>query len=70
MKNNSPIIIRGLPVSKGIAIGQCRVLEHGQNIIEKQQIEKRCGKSSRYFFLLVEIRLSRGFECKKFTKTI
>ena len=41
MKNNSPIIIRGLPVSKGIAIGQCRVLEHGQNIIEKQQIEKK-----------------------------
>ena len=41
MKNNSPIIMRGLPVSKGIAIGQCRVLEHGQNIIEKQQIEKK-----------------------------
>tara|TARA_B100001996_G_scaffold135499_1_gene103166 strand:+ start:3704 stop:5455 length:1752 start_codon:yes stop_codon:yes gene_type:complete len=41
MKNNAPIIIRGLPVSKGIAIGKCRVLEHGQNIVEKQKIEKK-----------------------------
>ena len=47
MKNNAPIIIRGLPVSKGIAIGKCRVLEHGQNIVEKQRRTIYCFNGSR-----------------------
>ena len=37
MKRNelSPIILNGLSVSKGIAIGKCKIIEHGQRNIEK-----------------------------------
>ncbi len=41
MKNLSPIILKGLPVSKGIAIGACHVIEHGNNIIEEEYIDKK-----------------------------
>lgn len=40
MKNPSPIILKGLPVSKGIAIGLSRVMEHGNNIIKEEYIDK------------------------------
>ena len=35
MNKFSPIILRGLSVSKGIAIGKCKIIEHGQRNIEK-----------------------------------
>ena len=41
MKNTSPIILRGLPVSKGISIGIAHVIEHGNNVIEEKYIEKK-----------------------------
>ena len=40
MKNPSSIILKGLPVSKGIAIGACHVIEHGNNIVEERYIIK------------------------------
>ena len=40
MKNPSSIILKGLPVSKGIAIGACHVIEHGNNIVEERYISK------------------------------
>ena len=41
MKNTSPIILKGLPVSKGITMGMAHVIEHGNNIIEEKYIEKK-----------------------------
>ena len=40
MKNPSPIILKGLPVSKGIAIGLSHVMEHGNSIIKEEYIDK------------------------------
>mgnify|MGYP001296372161 FL=1 len=40
MKSKSPIILKGLPVSKGIAIGRSYVIEHGKNIIKEKYIKK------------------------------
>lgn len=41
MKSPSPIILKGLPVSKGIAIGSCHLIEHGNNIIEEKYIDAK-----------------------------
>ena len=41
MKNTSPIILKGLPVSKGVSIGVAHVIEHGNNVIEEEYIEKK-----------------------------
>ena len=41
MKNTSPIILKGLPVSKGISIGMAHVIEHGNKVIEEKYIEKK-----------------------------
>jgi len=41
MKNANPIILKGLPVSKGVAIGVAHVIEHGNKIIEEKYIEKK-----------------------------
>ena len=41
MKNTSPIILKGLPVSKGISVGMAHVIEHGNNVIEEKYIEKK-----------------------------
>ena len=41
MKNTSPIILKGLPVSKGISVGIAHVIEHGNNVIEEKYIEKK-----------------------------
>ena len=40
MKSKSPIILKGLPVSKGIAIGRSYVIEHGKNIVKEKYIKK------------------------------
>ncbi len=40
MNKLSPIILNGLAVSKGIAIGKCKVIEHGQRNIEKLILKK------------------------------
>tara|TARA_Y100000741_G_C18107509_1_gene499460 strand:+ start:211 stop:765 length:555 start_codon:yes stop_codon:yes gene_type:complete len=40
MKNKNPIILKGLPVSKGIAIGDSYVIEHGKNIVQEKYIKK------------------------------
>ena len=40
MKSKSPIILKGLPVSKGIAIGRSHVIEHGKNIVKEKYIKK------------------------------
>ena len=40
MKNKNPIILKGLPVSKGIAIGNSYVMEHGKNIVKEKSIKK------------------------------
>ena len=41
MKNPSSIILKGLPVSKGIAIGISHVMEHGNNVIKEEYIDKK-----------------------------
>ena len=40
MNKLSPIILNGLSVSKGIAIGKCKIIEHGQRNIEKSILKK------------------------------
>ena len=35
MKSKTPILLKGLPVSKGIAIGRSYLIEHGKNIIKE-----------------------------------
>ena len=40
MKSKSPIILKGLPVSKGIAIGRSYLIEHGKNIVKEKYIKK------------------------------
>ena len=40
MKKTNPIIMKGLPVSKGVAIGKCHI-EHGRKSIEENYIEKK-----------------------------
>ena len=40
MNKLSPIILNGLSVSKGIAIGKCKIIEHGQRNIEKSMLKK------------------------------
>ena len=40
MKSKSPIILKGLPVSKGISIGRSYVIEHGKNIVKEKYIKK------------------------------
>ena len=41
MKSNNPIILKGLPVSKGISIGIAHVIEHGNSTIKEKYIEKK-----------------------------
>ena len=38
MSDNTPIIIQGLTVSKGIILGQCKLLQHGQSDYRKEKI--------------------------------
>lgn len=40
MSDNTPIIIQGLTVSKGIILGQCKLLQHGQSDYRKEKINK------------------------------
>lgn len=40
MKSKAPILLKGLPVSKGIAIGRSYLIEHGKNIIKEKYIKK------------------------------
>ncbi len=40
MKSKTPILLKGLPVSKGIAIGRSYLIEHGKNIIKEKYIKK------------------------------
>ena len=40
MKNKTPILLKGLPVSKGIVIGKSYVIEHGKNIVKEKYIKK------------------------------
>ena len=39
MSDNTPIIIQGLTVSKGIILGQCKLLQHGQSDYRKEKIK-------------------------------
>ena len=41
MKNKTPILLKGLPVSKGISIGRSYVIEHGKNIVKEKYIKKQ-----------------------------
>ena len=41
MNSNTPIIVKGLAVSKGIVIGKCKRYEHGQNDYQKKFINKK-----------------------------
>ncbi len=41
MNSNTPIIVKGLTVSKGIVIGKCKRYEHGQNDYQKKFINKK-----------------------------
>ena len=45
MKNKTPILLKGLPVSKGIAIGKSYVIEHGKNIVKEKYIKKEQASS-------------------------
>ena len=40
MNKISPMILTGLSVSKGIAIGKCKIIEHGQHNITKTLLKK------------------------------
>ena len=40
MSDNTPIIIQGLTVSKGIILGQCKLLQHGQSDYRKEKINR------------------------------
>ena len=40
INNKTPILLKGLPVSRGIAIGKSYVIEHGKNIVKEKYIEK------------------------------
>jgi phosphotransferase system enzyme I (PtsI) len=40
MKSKTPILLSGLPVSKGIAIGRSYLIEHGKNIVKEKYIKK------------------------------
>ena len=40
MKSKTPILLKGLPVSKGIANGRSYLIEHGKNIIKEKYIKK------------------------------
>ena len=52
MKKTNPIIMKGLPVSKGIAIGKCHV-EHGRKSIEENYIEKKLITRTIWFSCLI-----------------
>ena len=41
MNSTTPIIVKGLTVSKGIVIGKCKRYEHGQNDYQKKFINKK-----------------------------
>ena len=52
MSNLTPIIIRGLTVSKGIVIAKCKRYEHGQNdyqkkIIKKSEVQREINKFNK-----------------------
>ena len=58
MNNHTPIIIRGLTVSKGIVIAKCQRYEHGQNDYQKKFIKKNeVQKEIKKFNKSVEITL-------------
>ena len=40
MKSKTPILLNGLPVSKGIAVGRSYLIEHGKNIVKEKYIKK------------------------------
>ena len=40
MNKLSPIILNGLSVSKGIAIGKVKIIEHGQQNIREEKIKR------------------------------
>ena len=40
MKNKNLIILKGLPESQGIAIGNSYVMEHVKNIVNEKSIKK------------------------------
>lgn len=40
MKSKTPMLLSGLPVSKGIAIGRSYLIEHGKNIVKEIYIKK------------------------------
>ena len=40
MKSKTPMLLSGLPVSKGIAIGRSYLIEHGKNIVKEKYIKK------------------------------
>ena len=59
MNNLTPIIIRGLTVSKGIVIAKCQRYEHGQNDYQKKFIKKNeVQKEIKKFNKSLEITLS------------
>tara|TARA_B100001029_G_C15047779_1_gene448397 strand:+ start:128 stop:1876 length:1749 start_codon:yes stop_codon:yes gene_type:complete len=41
MKNDTPIIVKGLAVSKGIAIAKCHMIDRGNKIIDEKSIIKK-----------------------------
>ena len=58
MNNLTPIIIKGLTVSKGIVIAKCQRYEHGQNDYQKKLIKKNeVHKEVKKFNKSVEITL-------------
>ena len=58
MNNRTPIIIKGLTVSKGIVIAKCKRYEHGQNDYQKKLINKKeVLKETKKFNKSVEITL-------------
>tara|TARA_B100000029_G_C17597020_1_gene964525 strand:+ start:1378 stop:3129 length:1752 start_codon:yes stop_codon:yes gene_type:complete len=66
MKNKMAIILKGDPVSKGISIGKCYIIEKGQPIIEKKFIKKeKLSKEVNRFKKAVQITLNEFIILKK-----
>lgn len=56
------IIIKGLPVSNGIAIGKCFILNHGQPQIKKEYIDKKLANSEKIRFDTATKKTIKDFE--------
>ena len=77
MNSKTPMLLSGLPVSKGIAIGRSYLIEHGKNIvkeiyIKKDQTSREIKKLNKSVDLTINVRRLQveGFEIPDAIKVI